>query len=60
MTDELNKLHEEAMRYRATRHGRELADVIDALRLLVELIQDIRVRVEILKAKQYEKEENNG
>jgi hypothetical protein len=47
------------MRYRATRHGRELADVIDALRLLVELIQDIRVRVEILKAKRHEKEENN-
>ena len=56
ITHELNEIHKLAEQYRTDRNTEMVDDCLDAIRLLVELIQDIRILIDV----KHEKEKNNA
>lgn len=55
ITHELNEIQGLAEQYRTERNNAKVNECIDAIRLLVELIQDLRVLIDV----KHEKEKNN-
>lgn len=55
ITHELNEIQKLAEQYRTDRNAAKVGECIDAIRLLVELIQDLRVLIDV----KHEKEKNN-
>ena len=55
ITHELNEIQMLAEQYRTDRNTAKVDECIDAIRLLVELIQDIRILIDV----KHEKEKNN-
>ena len=55
ITHELNEIQKLAEQYRTYRNTAKVDECIDAIRLLVELIQDIRILIDV----KHEKEKNN-
>ena len=56
ITQEINEIHKLAEQYRTDRNTAKVDECIEAILLLVELIQDIRILIEV----KHEKEKNNA
>ena len=56
ITHELNEIQRLAEQYRTERNNAKVDECVEAIRLLVELVQDIRILIDV----RYEKEKNNA
>lgn len=56
ITHELNEIHKLAEKYHSDRNTEMVDDCFENIRLLIELIQDIRILIDV----KHEKEKNNA